>query len=456
MTSFRGKRVVVMGLGLHGGGVAAVKWFARRGSLVVATDLRSRKTLAPSVKALAGVRHVRYVLGKHRKSDFARADFVAQNPLVPNDSPYLRTARKHGVVIVNDTSMFFEHAKGEFLGVTGTKGKTTVATLTAHVLRAQYGKRVLLAGNIPQFSLWDALDATKANSLSVLELSSWQLEGLPRVKRSPSVAVVTNLLDDHLNRYPSRAAYFEAKSSIWRYQDANGTVILNRDDTVCRTWGKQAKGRVLWYSLRPFKKADGAFLRSGILCVRERGKVIRVLPQTRLRLRGAHNVANVLAAILAARTHNVSFSVLRKAVQNFSGVSGRLEVVRVKNGVQFVNDTTATAPVAAVSALRSFSDKPIMIAGGTDKDLPYRELAHEMSKRAKRIILLPGTATEKLKKLLRKRFIEVVSMHDAVQVAVTFAKKGDVVLLSPGAASFGLFLHEFDRGDAFIKEVRSL
>lgn len=456
MIALRGERVVVMGLGLHGGGVAAVRWFCRHGALVTATDLRSAEILRPSIAALKKYKNVSFVLGKHRKKDFRSASIVVQNPAVPSDSPYLRFALQNGTHIINDLTMFLERKKGQVVGVTGTKGKTTVATLAAHLLRTKFGRRVVLAGNIPRHSLWDALDVVNKTTISVLELSSWQLEGLPRIRKSPSVAVVTNLLDDHLNRYSSRAAYAATKANIWRFQDASGVTILNRDDPKCRVWKARVPGQVKFFSLRPFAHDDGAFLWRGGLWIREKEKRVRILQANKLFVRGRHNIANALAALLVARYFRVPIRTIRQALQTFHGVPGRLEFVRRIKGRTFWNDTTATAPAATLAALKSFSRKPILIAGGTDKDLPYKELAVCITKRAKLAILLPGTATEKLRKYLRKHYRKADSMHEAVRVAMEVARPKDDIVLSPGAASFGLFVHEFDRGDQFIREVKAL
>lgn len=454
----RDRRVLVMGLGLHGGGVATTNWLLRRGAQVTVTDLRKQQILRESIKRIRDRSRVVFVLGKHRSSDFRNADLVVANPDVPASSPFLAAARKRRVPIENEASLFFLHAPCPVIGVTGSKGKSTTTTLLYLMLHAD-DRRTAIAGNIATSAMLDVLDRLTPQSRIVLELSSWQLEGLDTVRKSPSFAVVTNVLDDHLNRYPSRRAYAAAKARIWKWQRPDDAVVLNRDNPVTRSWRRRPASKVLWFSVRPFMGEDGAFLRKNDIVVRLHGRERIIAHRRDCNLIGDHNLQNILAALLAATAMGVPAITIRRILRRFQGLASRFEHVRTVRGVKYINDTTATAPVAAVAALNSCASPVVLIAGGVDKRLPYGAFADTIRRRTKALVLLPGSATERLKTLLRfyrKPMVEISSMNEAVRIARHFATGGDVVLLSPGAASFGLFLHEFDRGEQFVRSVRSL
>ncbi|TAN58729.1 UDP-N-acetylmuramoyl-L-alanine--D-glutamate ligase, partial [Patescibacteria group bacterium] len=210
---FKNKKVLVMGLGLHGGGVAAARWLVKRGADVTVTDLRDRKALKSSLDKLKGLK-IKYALGGHNAEDFKMADMAVQNPGVPYNSPYLKIAKKFGAEIVNEAALFFKYAKSKnIIGITGTKGKSTTSTLVHKILRAKWPKS-LLAGNIRDTALLNIADRAEKNTPIVLELSSWQLEGLEKIRTSPRIAAITNIYQDHLNRYPSYQAYVAAKENI--------------------------------------------------------------------------------------------------------------------------------------------------------------------------------------------------------------------------------------------------
>lgn len=454
----RGKRVVVFGIGLHGGGRATIAWFVRHGAHVVAVDAKKKEELSATLVQLPRTKRLAFVFGAPRLRDFASADLVVQNPAIPRTAPALAAARNAGVPIVNEATVFFLRAACPIIGVTGTKGKSSTSSLIAVMLARQYPKTVL-AGNIRDTLMLDVVDGLQAAVPTVLELSSWQLEGLPIVRRSPHIAVVTNVLDDHLDRYDSKRDYAEAKALIWRFQNARDVVVLNADDRAARAWAKRVRSRILWFSLKPLQRGDGAFLERGRLRLRLDGAATTLLDAKELRVPGKHFVANALAAALAAASAGVSVARIAAAARAFRGVAGRLEHLRTSRGVRYYNDTTATAPEATVAALNAFRDKPILIAGGVDKNLPYSAMARAMARHSRLIILLPGTATTKIQRtlqMLHRSWIDVGSMEEAVRVAAHHAKSGDIVLLSPGAASFGLFQHEFHRGAQFTHAVNAL
>jgi UDP-N-acetylmuramoylalanine--D-glutamate ligase len=466
---FKNKKITVMGLGLHGGGVGVAKFFSQAGAKVLVTDLRNRDDLKESLEKLKGL-PIEFILGQHRTEDFINTDLVIKNPAVPENSKYLQIAQENKVPIDTDVGIFFELCPAPIIGVTGTKGKSTVAALIAKMLARKYSD-VVLAGNI-RASVLEKLAQINKNSLVVLELSSWQLAGLRSHRKSPHVAVITNIMPDHLNRYPTMAEYIEDKKCIFKWQKAKPRknihdvlggrdhLVLNYDDKMVRDLAKQVKSQVFYFTRENGLLEDlkGAFVKGQEIFFDREEKAICSLDD--IPLVGQHNISNVLAAVTVARLYQVSAKSIKKALHKFKGLEGRLELIAEINGVKYINDTTATTPEATLAALNSFSPKQniILIAGGTDKNLDFHQLAEVIVKRVKGLILLPGTATDKIEPLLENRLsiFKANQMSEAVQQASRLTKEGDIVLLSPACASFGLFRHEFERGEAFAKAVSSI
>lgn len=478
--------MTVMGLGLHGGGVGIAKWLMRHGAFVTVTDLKNRNELAGSVAELGrahlkevrrygkGCAHrIRYVLGRHDVKDFTGADMVVKNPAVPRGNVYIDAARKKKVPIETDISVFFMLCPVPVSAVTGTKGKTTAVSLLGAIC-ARHDRRTVVGGNI-RVSPMDFLDRLVRGARGslyvpapvVLELSSWQLEGLRKYRRSPHIAVVTNLKQDHLNRYRGMEDYIRAKEGIIAFQKEGDVAVLNADDAKVRGMSRKSRSRArrFWFSEKRLKRGlDGCFISGGKVVIRDRGKVTALFPGSVIRIPGAHNVSNVLAASAAAWAAGVSARDIRAAVREFRGVSGRMEAVRTLRGVKYVNDTTATTPDASVAAMKTFSaggKNIILIAGGADKKLVFNEWSLEVCRRVKHMVLFDGTATTKMERSIKRACPRLpvsyaASMPDAMKLAAGSAKRGDVVLLSPGCASFGMFVNEFDRGDRFTAAVKRL
>jgi UDP-N-acetylmuramoylalanine--D-glutamate ligase len=293
-----------------------------------------------------------------------------------------------------------------------------------------------------------------------VELSSWQCELLRDHRAAPDVAVVTNVTPDHLNRYPSFAAYASAKANLLRWQSPRASfVALNREDAVVRRFGPLVCGHRAWFASRPFASEDGAFMAQGWFTVRSQGRLHRIAPRSALVLPGVHMTANALAALAAVWWISPNRKRIRQALARFRGLPGRQEVTAHRRGVLYVNDTTATSPAGTLAALGVYrARKPVLIAGGVDKGLEFSALARAAASSCTAVVLLPGSATDRLQRLLPPRLttVAVPSMSVAVRTASQLVHPGSVVLLSPGAASFNLFRHEYARGDAFTAAVRRL
>lgn len=435
-------RVLILGLGQypHGSGVEAAVYFAKRGDEVVVTDLKTKEDLAVNVKRLSVYPNVRFVLGEHCLEDVRAADVVVPNPRVRPDSPFFAEALRLGKAIESDISLFLSACKAPVIGVTGTRGKSTTSTLIAEMLKAD-GRRVWLGGNILVSPL-TFLSKVKPSDWVVLELSSWQLELTGRKGVSPAYAVWTNLMRDHLNTYVGMEEYGEAKAQIFRHQNQDGVVFLPRDKAF-DAYAESAPGQVIRVGGRGAEAA-------------------KIVSATHLKILGEHNQRNAEFATAVARESGVSAAVIKKTLRAFSGVPHRQEEVAVIKGVRFIDDTTSTTPDATIAALKSFTQRGKtvhLIFGGADKELEFTEVAKVMKRTKPVIYLLPGTAREKIAAAFadaKVRWVDVENLPDVMRRISSAAKRGDVALLSPGCASFGLFKNEFDRGEQFVKLVKKL
>jgi UDP-N-acetylmuramoylalanine--D-glutamate ligase len=428
------QKVLIFGLGLNAGGVGSVKFFSRQGTKVVVTDLKNKKALSSSLAKLSSFPNIKYVLGKHRLVDFLTSDLIIKNPAIPWEHPFLKKARERGIKISTDTIIFFNQTPALIVGITGTKGKSTTAALLTEILKKKY-PRVWLLGNIRE-SFLDKLPKIKSQDIVVAELSSFQLEDLALIKKSPSVAVITNIFADHLNRYKSLKDYGRTKANIFLYQKPTDHLIINGKDKFLVKLARKAK-------------AQKHFFRKSNL--------------SRLEI-------NIGLAALAAKILGVPRKTIAKTVKNFRGLPGRLEFVgkfSAKGGSAsggknriFINDTTATNPTAVLTGLqfliKKYKRPIVLIAGGQDKKLNYQTMTETINKKIKKLILLPGDATKKLKKSLKIKFKEVKNMKTAVATAYRVSEPGDLIVLSPGAASFNLFQNEFDRGRQFNQNIKKL
>lgn len=426
---FAGKRVTLMGLGLLGRGIGDAAFLAGLGAQLTVTDRKSEAELAGSLKQLSGFSNIRYVLGAHHVEDFQRADMVIKAAGVPRDSPSIKAARDTGVAVYMSTALFAKFARqtgATIVGITGTRGKSTVTHMIHHAL-ARAAKRAHLGGNVRGLSTLSLLPQVRSGDIAVLELDSWQLQGFGDLRMSPDVAVFTNLLMDHLNYYPDMDAYFADKANIFKYQKANDALIA----------GAQILDRIS--ASRPPAPP----------LVPE-----PIAADWQLQIRGAHNRDNAALAAAALCALGLADQEIRSGLESFRPVEGRLQFVSELRGVKIYNDNNATTPDATVAALQAFpGERIVLIAGGADKGIPLDVLVEEIKQRASAVILLPGTGTDRLAPQLETS-VRVNDMMEAVETAFGSARPGDVLLLSPGFASFGLFTNEYERNDAFLHALR--
>jgi len=486
---YAGMKVLIMGLGLHGGGLESARFLLKRGAALTVTDLRDEQTLSPSIEQLEAAREsssnrasIRYVLGRHEINDFRSADMVIKNPGVRPDSPFLQVARR----IETDISLFLSAiVNGPFpirlTAVTGSKGKSSTASALYWVLaRSGVNKKAYLGGNITVSPL-AFLDDLRAGDDVVLELSSWQLGDLrgrmmdncPLLK--PKAAVLTPIMPDHLDRYGSMEAYVADKRVIYQGQDS-GDFTVAQDDDWGRSFLAESRAVPLMYSDVPLpENVAGGWIEGhngpGLAWLHGGGEQVDLveLVPSRLLVPGRHQKQNLLASGLALLGLGLPPETIREGLGTFPGIEHRLERFHEAGGITFYNDSAATIPEAAAAALEALcSDENgnggglILVTGGTDKNLDFSPLA-QAGRRAqglKAVILLAGSGSEKLRSLLAGSGVVPVgpfdALDDAVAAALEAAAPGDRVLLSPGCASFGMFLNEFDRGRKWKDAVKQL
>ena len=456
----RGKRVLLLGLGSRQGGVGVARYLVEQGAEVRVTDLRSAEQLGGPLDDLSDL-SIDFTLGKHDEDDIEWADVVVRNPAVPAESPWLALARERGKRVEMEMTLFFRACPAPIVGVTGTKGKTTTTTLLSAMLRERWPDSVL-AGNMGVSALLE-LPNIQSNVPVALELSSFQLEALDEHRLSPHVAVITNISPDHLDRYSAFADYARIKGAIARHQDMGDWFVVNAGDGEALASIEKAVGNPIVFDTHRTIGATPALWIDGHQFVANwEGKICDLGPIDGMRVPGDHSRLNALAAAGAALALGVAPAQIRAGIAAFPGVPHRMEYVTNIAGVEYINDTAATAPAAAVAALRAFADRQVVvIAGGYDKQLPLEPLADELAHSAQHVVLLAGTATPLLELLLQERGHAGLagiaeSMDAAVVMARDLAETGGVVLLSPGTASFGMFRDEFHRGEMFRAAVHAL
>ncbi|MBI5303112.1 MAG: UDP-N-acetylmuramoyl-L-alanine--D-glutamate ligase [Chloroflexi bacterium] len=461
MIDLLNKRVLVLGLGVHGGGLGVAKWLVTQGARVTVTDLKRADELQSSLKALDQL-PITFVLGEHREQDFLNADLIVRNPGVPRESKWLQFAREHNIPVEMEMGLFVQklpRGAAQIVGITGTKGKTTTTLMTGEILKRANPKTVV-AGNL-RVSALELLDQIDADTPVVLELSSWQLEAFPPHQISPHIAAITNIFPDHLNRYRDFDDYADAKRIIFQYQQPGDFLVLNFDNKASTKLAR-GFGTLVWTSSSHVLKgvAGSACREREWLVWKWDGATHKVLRVNDLRMPGEHTLANALTAIALASLAGATPEQCADALREFRGVPHRQEFVRELNGVRYINDTTATAPAATIVAIETFAPSAtgiVLIAGGASKSLAFDELARVIASKVRAVILLEGSATDQLASVLSNEIIagRFDNLERAVARAREIAQEGQVVLLSPGCASFGMFANEFERGEQFRQIVNS-
>ena len=458
MYSFKNRKVLIFGLGLNDGGLGMTEYLVEKGAKVTVTDGKSEEELRSTLKQLEKYKdRITFHLGGHKEEDFLENDIIIRNPAIKPDNKYLKIAKEAGKKIEMEMSLFHKLTPCPTIGITGTKGKSTTTTLIFEILKEEYGNKIILGGNIGKSAV-RVLDKLDKNHLAVLELSSFQLDTMGKNQLSPHIAVVTNIYQDHIDWHSTTDEYIEAKKNIFRYQTSNDYLVVNIDNRVTKKFKDDCPSNVITFSLKDSKATY--FLNSDLEVFHNGKKIFKL---DKIQLKGEHNKYNMLGAIAATKAYGVKDVSILKTLERFKGVPGRQEFVRELDGIKFYNDTTATSVEAVLAMLESFAPdyekKIVMITGGMDKGLDYSLLEKKMRESLKALVLLEGSASEKIE-LQMKNFENIHGLYgdfkEAIVQAYHLAEKGDIVILCPGATSFNMFANEFDRGEQFVNHVNSL
>lgn len=449
---FKGKKVTVMGLGLLGRGIGDARYIAENGAAeVIVTDLKTEEELASSIAQLAGLSNIVFHLGGHAEADFKDRDLILVAAGVPMDSPYLAVAKQASVPLMQSAALFALLSNIPIIGITGTRGKSTVTHMIHHVLEVTTGEKVLLGGNVRGLSNLQLLNEVKEDSLCVMELDSWQLQGFGWAGISPAVAVFTNFMEDHLNYYlrggkthdEAMALYFKDKANVFLNQEESGVFITtpNVFEWIKKTLPEASLGQELVL-------ADSSVLPEDML----------------LSTPGEHNRLNAALAYEALKAVGLTDEEIFDGLASFAGVEGRLQqVLTTEAGVRIYNDNNATTPQATTTALKALrgeadSDKRVvLIAGGADKNIPLDELVLAIVATTKAVFLIPGNGTDRLLGLLAEAGVEAVlveNLEQALEEAVLASVIGDTILFSPAFASFSQYKNEYERNDEFMTLIK--
>ena len=443
--SLRGKRVLVAGLGLFGGGAAAARYLVKEGAEVLVTDLKTEDQLADSIRSLQGC-EVDFKLGEHDRRDFETADLVVANPAIPFRSETIQAAIRSSVPVTTEAGLFAARFKGKSIAVTGTSGKTTTTTLLAEMVSNAIPD-TLVGGNMG-VSLLDRLSSTSKQTTAVLELSSFQLRYLGMMGWRPDVAVVTNFTENHLDIHDGIEDYRFCKQQLIVHQAAGDVTVLNADDPDVRTWASVTDGEIRSFGLNRFG-SNGVFVENEQIVSRQEGSERGICSVRDLRVPGEHNQANACAASCAAIAAGVGLDLIAEALASFGGVEHRLELCAVRNGVSFYNDSIATSPERTVVALNALDGPIILIAGGSEKGLNYARMGQLVSERVKMAVLMGETASKIEAEITGISVKGASNLEEAIQLATANAHEGDAVLFSPASASFDMFANFEERGRMF-------
>jgi UDP-N-acetylmuramoylalanine--D-glutamate ligase len=442
------KRVLVVGLGKSG--VASALFLKARGARVTVSDTKSGDELHNEIPVLLD-HGITVETGGHGERTFRGQDLIVVSPGVPVDAPSLVQARGLGESVIGEIELASQFLKGQMIAITGSNGKTTTTTLAGEIMAAN-GFATLVGGNIgtPAISL---VERTRAESVIVLEVSSFQLETIQTFH--PKVAVILNVTPDHLDRHRTLDAYVNAKARIFENQQGPDFTVLNADDPICAGLARRIQAQVFWFS-RKKEVMQGAWVRDGKILFRDGERQQEIMQVAEVPLKGAHNLENVLAAVCVGALMGCALEKIRQAVRDFKAVEHRLEFVATIGGVDYYNDSKATNVDAALKALESFPANIHLILGGKDKGSDYIALNDLLRQRVKRVYTI-GTAALKIEAQIKGvEVLHAETLENAVRKANAAAAPGDVVLLAPACASFDQFKNYEHRGQVFKDIVRSL
>ena len=448
-----GKQVAIIGMGVSN--IPLLDYFYDKNAKVT---VFSTNILSDEIMEKINKYRYEVELGEDNLSRLKGFDIIFRSPSALPTKHEFQSAVKKGAILTSEIEMVLKLAPCKIIGVTGTEGKTTTTSLIYEICK-KVGYNCFLGGNIGK-PIFTKINQMKPEDIVILELSSFQLMGMTV---SPNIAVVTNIFPDHLNVHKSYEEYQDAKKSIFRNQTEEGIVILNKDNEITEKFADEVKGKTIFFSSTKKLKNGYVYDREdGFIKKCTDGKCEKILNKNDIKLRGIHNYENICAALAATETV-ASKEAQIEAVKNFKGVEHRLEFVREIDGVKYYNDSIGTSPASTIAGLNAFDENIILLAGGSDKGLDYKEIGEVIARKVGTLILTGPTAQkieEATKQALSEeksiKIIHTNNLEESVKVAKEKARSGDIVLLSPASASFDAFKNFEERGNYFKTLVNNL
>jgi UDP-N-acetylmuramoylalanine--D-glutamate ligase len=446
--TFKNKKIAFCGVGATN--FPLVDFFSEFADKIIVCDRKERTEFSTSFVEKLKKKKVGFFFGKNYLKNLEGADVVFRTPGVPFFSSELILLRRKGVVITSEVEVFFEVCPCKIIGITGSDGKTTTATLITKMLEAD-GKTVHLGGNIGT-PLLPKIKNIKKSDIVVVELSSFQLISM---SKSPDIAVVTNIEPNHLDVHKNMSEYIKAKENILLHQNAFSIAVLNFDNKLSKNFSNLVRGKRIFFSR--IEKDTDLHVRQNKIFIGEK----QLLNIKKIQLQGKHNLENFLAAAAVVHSLDCSVSCLEKVAKEFTGIEHRTEFVGEVSGVRYYNDSIATSPTRTIKGMLSlFDNKIILITGGYDKKISYNKLGEVINSKVK-VLILMGQTAKKIESSVKKaknfdkkiKIIHAKSMTEAVSAAKSFSKKGDIVALSPASASFDSYKNFEARGKDFKKEI---
>ncbi len=452
--SLKNKKVAIIGLGVSN--KPLLDYLDDLGARITVFDKREEEKIDKEILNKIEEYKIDTSFGENYLSKLNNFDIIFKSPSCRPDLPEIEDAIKNGAKLTSEIELVLELAPCKIIAVTGSDGKTTTTSLIYEILKNKY--KCYLGGNIG-IPLFTEIKNMEPKDIVVLELSSFQLMTM---KKSPNIAVVTNVTPNHLDIHKSYEEYIESKKNILKYQKESDILVLNYDNDITKSFEKEAKSKVIFFSSKE-KLKDGVIYDDGIIKDCENDLRRHVLKLSDTHLRGVHNAENICAAIVATKTL-IDIEEQIKAIKNFEGVKHRLEFVREIEGVKWYNDSIASSPTRTIAGLKSFDEEIVLIAGGYDKHLDYEPIAEPILEKVKTLILM-GATSEKIYGVVKKKSeelnknIEIYkenSLESAIKRAQQKAKTNQIVLFSPASASFDMFKNFEERGNKFKELVKKL
>jgi len=460
MSRFSGKKIAIIGLSVEGRDT--IEYFSHKDCTVICVDQHETKDLK-SLSRMYDNNSISFHFGKDYLNHIADADIIVCTPGLSPRTHAIREAKNRGIEITSSTQLFFELCKATIIGVTGTKGKGTTSTLIFEILKKKY-EHVYLGGNVGK-PLLSHVDSMKSSDWVVLELSSFQLEG---ITYSPHIAVVLRITQDHLanfdknatNFHPTREAYVEAKSHIVRHQTATDVTVVNDDDETARSFTLHTPAKILTFNR--FKTTADSYVDHHTVFAHFGNEIREICSKDTIHLKGDHNLENIAAATLAAKSAGISYEDIVSAVQSFQGLEHRLEFVRTIGGISYYDDSFSTVPETTIAAIEAFEEPKVLVLGGSENMSNFENMAKKIAISNCIGVVVIGQMTTRITEALHnasykgKVITGCVSMKEIVKAALSIAQPGTVVLLTPACASFDMFNNYKERGVLFKHEVQNL